>query len=228
MIVAEDEENDEKAQALRRKLIKNVVEAKLKNEREKERLGRTLGNLAKEEQRELRNIQRNLVSLRRELKAIEPGKSSENRLNVRSAVLTHVADKGDLLTNTGKREEKLCQRRHSEYSSRSPMSFLELKRLPPLQATQQGLVVWPLPYRQDKSAEFPAPLKHRKSLALPKIRLPENGEMVGRRARLHSSPAVLSDVLQWELANIVSADSALKQDTSSVHEARDDEKTIKM
>ena len=40
MIVAEDEENDEKAQALRRKIIKNVVEAKLKNEREKERLGR--------------------------------------------------------------------------------------------------------------------------------------------------------------------------------------------
>lgn len=221
MIVAEDEENDEKAQALRRKLIKNVVEVKLKNEREKERLGQTLGNLAKEEQREMRNIQRNLVSLRRELNAMEPGKTSENRLSVRSAVLTHVADKGDLLTNTGKREEKLYHRRHSEHASRSPMSFLELKRLPPLQTTEQGLVVWPLPYRQEKSAEFPAPLKHRKSLALPKIQLPESNEMVRRRARLHSSPAVLSHVLQCELANI-NSDDALKRDTSSVHEARDD------
>ncbi len=221
MIVAEDEENDEKAQALRRKLIKNVVEAKLKNEREKERLGQTLGNLAKEEQREMRNIQRNLVSLRRELKAMEPGKTSENKLSVRSAVQTHVADKGDLLTNTGKREEKIYQRRHSEYASRSPMSFLELKRLPPLQTTEQGLVVWPLPYRQEKSAEFPAPLKHRKSLALPKIQRPENNDMVRRRARLHSSPAVLSQVLQSGLANINSDDS-LKQNTSSVHEASDD------
>ena len=124
MIVAEDEENDEKAQALRRKIIKNVVEAKLKNEREKERLGRRLGNLAKEEQREMKNIQRNLVSLRRELKAIDPGKNTtETRLSVKTAVQTHVADKGDMLANATKRDYKLYQRRHSEgAASRSPMS----------------------------------------------------------------------------------------------------------
>lgn len=222
MIVAEDDENDEKAQALRRKLIKNVVEAKLRNEREKEKLGRTLGNLAKEEQREMRNIQRNLVSLRRELKSIEPDKTSENRLSVRSAVATHVADKGDLLTNTGQREEKLNQRRHSECVLRSPMSFLELKRLPPLQTTEQGLVVWPLPYRQDKSPDFPAPLKHRKSLALPKIELPEKHERIRRRTRLQSSPAVLSHVLQSQLAKI-NRNDPLKPDTSSTHGANDDQ-----
>lgn len=222
MIVAEDDENDEKAQVLRRKLIKNVVEAKLKNEREKERLGHTLGNLAKEEQREMRNIQRNLVSLRRELKAIDPGKTSGNRLSVRSDVVTHVADKGDFLANTGKpREERFNQRRHSECPSRSPMSFLELKRLPPLQATEQGLVVWPVPYRHDKSPEFPASLKHRKSSALPKIELPENNEKLRRRARFQSSPAVLSNVLQSELTKIKRQDP-VKQNTSSIHEANDE------
>ena len=225
MLVAEDDENDEKTQALRRKLIKNVVEAKLKNEREKEKLGRTLGNLAKEEQREMRILHRNLVSLKRELKAIEPGKASENRLSVRSAVATHVADKGDVLTNARKRDEKLNQRRLSECpASRSPMSFLELKRLPPLQSTDQGLVVWPLPYRQDKSPEFPAPLKHRKSLALPKIELPENNEKI-RRSRLQSSPAVLSHALQSQLAKI-NRNDVLKQDTSSAHEANDYSKVI--
>lgn len=221
MIVAEDEENDEKAQALRRKLIKNVVEAKLKNEREKERLGHTLGNLAKEEQREMRNIQRNLVSLRRELKAMEPGKTSENGLSVKSAVLTHVADNGDFLINKEKpRQERLYQRRHSEFVTRSPMSYLELKRLPPLQATEQGLVVWPLPYKQEKTAEFPASLKHRKSLALPKIQLPQNHDMARRRARLHSSPAILN-VLQCEQG--INRPESLKQDTSSSHEHDDDE-----
>jgi len=220
MIVAEDDENDEKAQALRRKLIKNVVEAKLKNEREKEKLGRTLGNLAKEEQREMRNLHRNLVSLKRELKAIEPGKISETRLSVRSAVATHVADKGDMLTNTSKRDEKLNQRRHSECTSRSPMSFLELKRLPPLEKTEQGLVVWPLPYRQDKSPEFPAPLKHRKSLALPKIELPDNNEKIRRRSRLQSSPAVLGHVLPSQIAKMNTNDP-LKRDTSSIPDAND-------
>lgn len=222
MIVAEDDENDEKAQALRRKLIKNVVEAKLKNEREKEKLGRTLGNLAKEEQREMRNIHRNLDSLKRELQALELGKTSENRLSVRSAVATHVADKGDVLTDTSKRDEKLNQRRHSECTSKSPMSFLELKRLPPLQTTNQGLVVWPLPYRQDKSPEFPAPLKHRKSLALPKIELNENQETSRHRSRLQSSPAVLSHVLQSQLAKI-NRNDPLKPDTTSAHEANDDQ-----
>ena len=218
MIVAEDDENDEKALTLRRKLIKNVVEAKLKNEREKEKLGRTLGNLAKEEQREMRNIHRNLVSLKRELKSLEPGKTSENRLSVRSAVATHVADKGDVLINTNKRDERLNRRRHSEFTSRSPMSFLELKRLPPLQTTDQGLVVWPLPYRQDKSPEFPAPLKHRKSLALPKIELDETHERGRHRSRLQSSPAVLSHVLQSQLAKI-NRNDPLKPDTTSTHEA---------
>lgn len=222
MIVAEDEEKDEKAQALRRKLIKNVVEAKLKNEREKQRLGRTLGNLAKEEQREMRNIQRNLVSLRRELRAIDPNKTTaENRLSVRSEVHTHVADKGDILANTGKRESKLYQRRHSECPSRSPMSFLELRRLPPLQRTDESLVVWPLPYRQDGCQEFPPPLKHRKSLALPKIELPEKNEKIGCRARFQSSPAVLSNVLQSELARI-NKDDPTTHDNPTIPEGKDE------
>lgn len=219
MIVAEDEENDEKAQALRRKIIKNVVEAKLKNEREKERLGRRLGNLAKEEQREMKNIQRNLVSLRRELKAIDPGKNTtETRLSVKTAVQTHVADKGDMLANATKRDYKLYQRRHSEdAASRSPMSFLELKRLPPLESTDQGLVVWPLPYRQERSKEFPPPLKHRKSLALPKIERPDCNEKIARRARFQSSPAVLSNVAQSELARI-NRDDPLKQESDVIPE----------
>lgn len=223
MIVAEDDENDEKALALRRKLIKNVVEAKLKNEREKENLGRTLGNLAKEEQREMRNIQRNLVSLKRELKGLEPVKTCENRLSVRSAVATHVADKGDVLINSSKRDEKLNQRRHSEFTSRSPMSFLELKRLPPLQTTDQGLVVWPLPYRQDKSPEFPAPLKHRKSLALPRIELNETHERGRHRSRLQSSPAVLSHVVQSQLGAKINRNDSFKPDTTSSREANYDQ-----
>lgn len=222
MIIAEDDENDEKALVLRRKLIKNVVEAKLKNEREKEKLGLTLGNLAKEEQREMRNIHRNLVALKRELKALEPGKTSENRLSVRSAAATHVADKGDVLINTSKRDEKLHQWRHSGFTSRSPMSFLELKRLPPLQTTDQGLVVWPLPYRQDKSPEFPAPLKYRKNLALPKIELNETHERSRHRSRLQSSPAVLGHVLQSQLAKNYRNDP-LKPDTTSSHEANYDQ-----
>lgn len=223
MIVAEDDENDEKALALRRKLIKNVVEAKLKNEREKEKLGRTLGNLAKEEQREMRNIQRNLVSLKRELEGLDPVKTCENRLSVRSAVPTHVADKGDVLKNSSKRDEKLNQRRHSEFTSRSPMSFLELKRLPPLQTTDQGLVVWPLPYRQDKSPEFPAPLKHRKSLALPRIELNETHERSRHRSRLQSSPAVLSHVVQSQLSDKINRNDSFKPDTTSSREANNDQ-----
>lgn len=220
MIVAADEESDEKAQVLRRKLIKNVVEAKLKNEREKERLGRRLGNLAKEEQREMRNIQRNLVSLRRELKAIDPGKNTtETRLSVRSAVQTHVADKGDILANAAKRDFKFYQRRHSESAaSRSPMSFLELKRLPPLQSTDQSLVVWPLPYRQERSKEFPPPLKQRRSLALPKIERPDpRNEKIARRARFQSSPAVLSNVTQSELTRI-KRDTPIKEENDVIPE----------
>jgi len=213
MIAAKDKE-DEKAKALRRKLIKNIVEAKLRNERENERLGRRLGNLAKEEEREMRNIQRNLVSLRRELTAIEPGTHSDNRLKVQSEVSTHVADKGDFLANAAKREERLPYRRHSEYSSRMPMSFLELRRLPPLKSTEEGLIVWPLPpIRHDKSLDFPASLKtHRKGLALPKIELPENE--VGRRRRLQSSPAVLSQVPMRQLTRM-NRETSPKQHMSS-------------
>ena len=168
------------------------------------------------------NIHRNFVSLKRELKALEPEKTSENRLSVRSAVATHVADKGDVLINTSKRDEKLNQRRHSEFTSRSPMSFLELKRLPPLQTTDQGLVVWPLPYRQDKSPEFPAPLKHRKGLALPKIEINESHERSPRRSRLQSSPAVLSHVVQNQLAKI-NRDDPLKPHTTSSHDKNYDQ-----
>lgn len=202
MITAEDKD-DEKAKTLRRKLMKNIVEAKLRNERENERLGRRLEDLAKEEEREIRNIQRNLVSLQRELKAIEPGTPSNNKLKVRSEVLTHVADKGDFLENASKREEKLLLRRDSEFSSRAPMSFLELRRLPPLNSTDEGLIVWPLPpVKHDKTLDFPVSLKkQKKSLALPKLVVPED-EKVGRRKRLQSSPAVLSHVSKSQLEKI--------------------------
>lgn len=202
MITAEDKD-DEKAKTLRRKLMKNIVEAKLRNERENERLGRRLEDLAKEEEREIRNIQRNLVSLQRELKAIEPGTPSNNKLKVRSEVLTHVADKGDFLENASKREEKLLLRRDSEFSSRAPMSFLELRRLPPLKSTDEGLIVWPLPpVKHDKTLDFSVSLKkQKKSLALPKLVVPED-EKVGRRKRLQSSPAVLSHVSKSQLEKI--------------------------
>ena len=218
MITTTDEE-DEKAKVLRRKLIKNIVEAKLKNERESERLGRRLGNLAKAEERELRNIQRNLDSLRRELQAIEPEKTSDNRLKVQSAVCTHVGDKGDFLTGASKREERLCQRRKSECSSRSPMSFLELRRLPSLPSTEEGLIVWPLPpVSHSKSTQFPASLhKQRKSFALPKIEVPEN-ENVGRRKRFQSSPAALNYVSKKQLAAITKETSP-KQHSPSGYEA---------
>ena len=220
---AGDDEDDEKTKVLRRKLIKNIVEAKLRNERENERLGRRLGNLAREEEREMRNIQRNLVSLRRELKAIEPEKSSDNRLKVQSEVYTHVADKGDYLASTTKRGERLYQRRHSETGSRVPMSFLELRRLPPLQSTDQGLVVWPLPpVKHDKSEEFPTTLKkQRRSLALPKIELPEN-ENVAQRKRLQSCPAVLSNVSKSQLAKI-NRETTTKQPTQPTLDEADEE-----
>ena len=219
MITAEDED-DEKTKTLRRKLIKNIVEAKLRNERESERLGRRLGDLAKEEERELRNIQRNLVSLRRELNLIEPGTPSDNRLKVRNDVVTHVADKGDFLASAGKRKQNSYQRRHSDCSTRAPMSFLELRRLPPLRSTEEGLVVWPLPpVRHDKIMDFPVSLKkQRKSLALPKIELPAETEKGGRRRRLQSSPVVLSHVSKIKPTGI-NRETSTKQQTPSLEEA---------
>lgn len=197
MITAEDEEG-EKARALRRKLIKNIVEAKLKNERENERLGRQLGQLAKEEEREMRNIQRNLVSLRSELQAIEPAKTSHKRLKVSSAVQTRVSDRGDFLVGSSRREDRLYQRRQSDFSCRSPMSFLELRRLPRLQSTEEGLVVWPLPpvrhsISYDRELQGSLIKQRGRSFALPKIELPENDKVKGRK-RLQSSPAVLKSL----------------------------------
>lgn len=220
-MITADDDDDEKTKILRRKLIKNIVEAKLRNERESERLGRRLGDLAKEEEREIRNIQRSLVSLRRELNVVEPGTPSDSRLKVRNDVVTHVADKGDFLANAAKREGNSYQRRHSECSSRAPMSFLELRRLPPLKSTDEGLVVWPLPpVRHDKRLDFPVSLKkQRKSLALPKIELPAESEKAGRRRRLQSSPAVLSHVSKSQLGKINRATSTKQPTPPSLEEA---------
>ena len=89
--------------------------------------------------------------------------------------------------------------------------------MPPLESPDPGRVVWPLPYRQDRSKEFPPPLKHRKSLALPKIERPDCNEKIARRARFQSSPAVLSNVAQSELARI-NRDDPLKQESDVIPE----------
>ena len=226
MITAEDEEG-EKARALRRKLIKNIVEAKLKNERENERLGRQLGQLAKEKEREMRNIQRNLVSLRSELQAMETAKTSDKRLKVSSAVHTHVSDRGDFLVGYSKREDRLYQRRQSDFSCRSPMSFLELRRLPRLQSTEEGLVVWPLPpvrhsISYDRELRGSLIKQRGRTFALPKIELPDHDKVKGRK-RLQSSPAVLKSLSTSQLATINSEGSRPKQQQDSTnHEAEDE------
>lgn len=211
MLVADDEETGEKARTLRRKVLNNIVAAKLRNEREKEKLSKKLNHLAKQEEYNLRKMQRSLTSVRRELvqstRSLERGKNKVALFSKRTEKPLPPCDHETKNDDTSEAESEInpkpFRRRFSELSlsTKVPMSFLELKRLPPLQKTTTGMIEWPLAYEREKRLEFPplkALLKNRRksTTVLPRIVRPAavgSDSGAPRRNRFMSSPAVLEN-----------------------------------
>ena len=172
-MVMKNVEEDEKATALRRKLLSNIIVAKLKNEREKERLNVRLEGLAKQEERHLSNIQKYLVKARQELMNVKAASVDHDKYDKHGPEesledVYFLRDRAD--TNETKLSYQFPPRKAKLSGSmskvgRKPMSFVELKRLPPLKKMDNEITInWPVPQtmnRRHPLPEFP-PLRFSK------------------------------------------------------------------
>lgn len=152
-------EEDEKASALTRKLFNNIIAAKLKNEREKERLNVRLKGLEKQEERHLSHIQKHLISARQELTNVktesrgrcdvevchERNRQFESLRNVSYLLKQRDNDVDDARNlQTSQHETLKPSGTTNKQNNRKPMSFLDLKRLPPLRVIENKKTIsWP-------------------------------------------------------------------------------------
>lgn len=162
-------EEDERASVLSRRLFNNIIVAKLKNEREKERLNARLKGLQKQEERHLSHIQNHLITAQRELaniKAASSNKSDLEKYNEHGPFesLRDVYFLNERYQNENEKKNRHTsrdeteQRRNTRQTERKPMSFMELKRFPPKRIKENKMTIsWPNPETMDRRnmLEFP-------------------------------------------------------------------------